>query len=55
MDQIKKLSIVVSIYNEEENITILYDDLYKKLNSIKDQINHELIFVNDGKIGRAHV
>jgi glycosyltransferase involved in cell wall biosynthesis len=48
MDQIKKLSIVVSIYNEEENIAILYDDLYKKLNSIKDQINHELIFVNDG-------
>jgi dolichol-phosphate mannosyltransferase len=42
----KTLSIVVPIYNEEENIPILYERLKKAANIITS--NHELIFVNDG-------
>ena len=41
-----KLSIVVSVYNEEQTITLLYNELKKVLNVI--EINHEIIFVNDG-------
>jgi dolichol-phosphate mannosyltransferase len=42
----KILSIVVPIYNEEENIPILYERLKKAANAVTS--NHELIFVNDG-------
>jgi dolichol-phosphate mannosyltransferase len=40
------LSIVVPIYNEEQNIPILYERLKKAVNSVSE--NYELIFVNDG-------
>ena len=40
------ISIVVPIFNEEKNITILYERLKNAANAISP--NHELIFVNDG-------
>ncbi|HOG20659.1 MAG TPA: glycosyltransferase family 2 protein [Salinivirgaceae bacterium] len=40
------ISVVVPIYNEEQNITELYDRLKKTVSQISE--NHELIFVNDG-------
>ena len=40
------LSIVVPIYNEEQNIPILYERLKKAVNFVSE--NYELIFVNDG-------
>jgi len=42
----KDLSIVVPVYNEEQNIPILYERLKAAANAISP--NHELIFVNDG-------
>ena len=39
-----KLSVVISIYNEEENIQDLCAQLYKSL----DGIDYEIIFVDDG-------
>ena len=38
------LSIIIPCYNEAENITVLYQELKKYVNSYK----HEIIFVNDG-------
>ncbi len=40
------LSVVVPLYNEEENIQLLYDELKGVLQSIRDE--HEIIFIDDG-------
>lgn len=40
------LSVIVPLYNEEENIQLLYDELKEVLQSIKDE--HEIIFIDDG-------
>lgn len=41
-----KLSVVIPIYNEEENINLLYDELKGVLKTIDHA--HEIIFVDDG-------
>ncbi len=41
-----KLSVVIPIYNEEENINLLYDELKGVLNSLEH--DHEIVFVDDG-------
>ncbi len=45
------LSIVVPIYNEEENLPILYEKLKKVLDSIGK--SYEIIFVNDGSTDKS--
>jgi len=40
------LSVVVPLYNEEENIQLLYDELKKVLQSIRKE--YEIIFIDDG-------
>lgn len=47
----KTLSIVVSVYNEEEALPSFYKEIKKELNELK--INYELIFVNDGSTDRS--
>ena len=49
-DQIK-LSIIVSAYNEEQTIELLYNELKKVLNEMT--INYEIIFVNDGSVDNS--
>ena len=46
------LSVVVPCYNEEEMIRIFYDALVKVLKTLKD-MNHEIIFINDGSKDRS--
>ena len=41
-----KVSIVVSVFNEEEVITLFYNTIYAEL--VNGNYNYELIFVNDG-------
>jgi len=43
----KKISIIVSCYNEEESIPYFYEEMSKVMNSMKKN-EFELIFVNDG-------
>ena len=39
------ISIIIPIFNEEDSINDLYDEL---LNSIPHDLEYEIIFVNDG-------
>ena len=41
-----KLSVVIPIYNEEENIDLLYEELKGVLNTLEHA--HEIIFIDDG-------
>ena len=43
----KKVSIVISAYNEEGNIEKLYQELDKELKKI-EKVDFEILFVNDG-------
>ena len=43
----KKITIIVPAYNEEESLPFLYDRLEKLINSI-DNYEFEILFVNDG-------
>jgi glycosyltransferase involved in cell wall biosynthesis len=45
------VSIIIPAYNEEENITILYEQVKKVLDDIK--VSYEIIFVNDGSKDRT--
>lgn len=45
------LSIIVPLYNEEDNIQLLYDELKEVLTSLEDE--HEIIFVDDGSNDRS--
>lgn len=43
----KKISIIVSCYNEEESLPLFYEEVTKVMDSMKDN-SFELLFVNDG-------
>ena len=43
----KKITVIVPTYNEEETISILYDRMNKLMNSMSDY-KFELLFINDG-------
>ena len=43
----KKVSIIIPAYNEEESLPFLYERLEKLMNEIKDY-EFEVLFVNDG-------
>ena len=43
----KLLSIVIPAYNEEKNIPLIYEELKKVLEKIKEKYDYEIIFVND--------
>ena len=51
MGSVKKISIVVPVYNEEENVPILYDKLKEVLEKIP--YDYEIIFVDDGSTDRT--
>ena len=46
-----RLSVVIPIYNEEENIARLYQELKRILSGLK--IDYEIIAVNDGSVDRS--
>ena len=44
----KKISIVVPCYNEEESIPIFYEEMKKIINKMKKKATFEFIFIDDG-------
>lgn len=47
----KKISVVIPLYNEEESLRPLYNELKKSLKSIPCE--HEIIFVDDGSTDKS--
>ena len=46
MEEIKKVSVVIPVFNERENVPILYRKLKEVLQSLS--VDYEIIFVDDG-------
>lgn len=44
----KLISIVVPCYNEEQNVEVIYEAIYKVFRSMHPLVNFEMIYVNDG-------
>jgi len=44
----KLISVVIPIYNEQENISIVYDTISQVLQDMQQSYDYELIFINDG-------
>lgn len=44
----KKISIVVPCYNEEESLPLFYEEVNKVTEQMKKKANFEFVFVNDG-------
>ena len=44
----KLLSVVVPCYNEQEAMRIFYDEIIKVADQMKNDVNFEVIFVDDG-------
>ncbi|HIP98226.1 MAG TPA: glycosyltransferase [Aquifex aeolicus] len=52
MKEIKTVSVVIPVYNEEENIKPLYEELREVLKSLPYE--YEIIFVDDGSTDRSY-
>jgi polyisoprenyl-phosphate glycosyltransferase len=51
----RKISIILPIFNEEKNISLVYAELTLELQKLQNQFEYEIIFVNDGsKDGSWH-
>lgn len=48
-----KISIVIPVYYNEDNLRLLYDDIKKKI-YIHTEYNWEIIFVNDGSLDNSY-
>ena len=49
----KKISLVVPCYNEEQVIGMFYDETIKILNLLKENYSYEFVFVDDGSKDRT--
>lgn len=48
MEKLPLISIVIPVYNEEKNITFIFDSIKKVWSGLKNIYAYEIIFVNDG-------
>ena len=48
------VSLVFSVYNEEENLPIFFKTIIKELHNIPD-VSFEIIWVNDGSSDRSNL
>ncbi len=53
MRKIEKLSIIIPVYYNEQNLNVLCQDLHKKVLS-KIEYDYEIIFVNDGSEDKSY-
>ena len=48
-----KISIIVPCFNEQESLPLFYEEFNRATASMKDEVNFELIFVDDGSKDRT--
>ena len=51
MKKNKSLSVVIPVYNEEENVSLLFDEIKKVLNGFVKK--YEIIYINDGSTDKS--
>ena len=44
----KKISIILPVYNERENVPIVYEEIETIMQTVANTYDYEIIFVNDG-------
>ena len=44
----KSISIIIPVYNKEDNIPSIYKELMKVLDGLKEKYDYEIIFIDDG-------
>ena len=49
----KLISVIIPVYNEENSIPFIYDELVNVWNKLKRTYDYEIIFVNDGSEDRS--
>ena len=49
----KKISIIIPAYNEEESLPFLIERINKLMNSLEDKYDFEILFINDGSKDRT--
>ncbi len=52
-DDVKKISIVIPVFNEEENLRDLHEELSSVLNGLVDGIESEIVYVDDGSSDKS--
>lgn len=53
MKSLPKISIIISVYNEQDNLNVLHTSLISNLNSYRKKYQFEFLFVNDGSTDRS--
>ena len=48
----EKLSIILPVFNEEENISLQYENIIKSVRPL--EMNYEIIFVDDGSVDNSY-
>ena len=51
--KMKKISIIIPAYNEEESLPFLIERINKLMNSLEDKYDFEILFINDGSKDRT--
>jgi dolichol-phosphate mannosyltransferase len=51
----KLISIIVPVYNEQENLPLFYTEIKKVLFGLQDSYDFEIIFVNDGSADKSEL
>jgi len=49
----KLISIIVPVFNEQENLSLLYQEIVKAWQRLRDFYDYEIIFINDGSTDRS--
>ena len=48
----KKVALIISVYNEESNIKVIYDSLQKSIKDLNYDFN--ICYVDDGSIDKSY-
>lgn len=50
---LKKISLVIPAYREQQNLPLLYSELSLVLDTLQEKYEFEILFINDGSPDRT--